>query len=93
MLVLEDYPVMELAETPAYPHVIGPRQESILHSVVLTGTSALAIGYLLTTVPSEKRLAPMVLGWMAMGALWWVGLEGISGIIHHLSKSEEKPKA
>jgi len=61
------------------------KQESILHSVVLTGTSALAIAYLLTTVPTEKRTMPMVVGWMAMGALWWVGLEGLSGIIHHLS--------
>jgi hypothetical protein len=25
-----------------------------------------------------------------MGGLWWLGLEGIAGIIHHLSKPAEK---
>lgn len=87
MRVLDGYPVMGLAEPPAiYPNVASAREQSILHSVVLTGTSALAIAYLLTTVPTEKRIAPMVVGWMAMGALWWVGLEGIAGIIHHTTK-------
>jgi hypothetical protein len=82
---------MGLAEPPAlYPYVADQREQSILHSVVLTGTSALAIAYMLTTVPYEKRIAPMVLGWMGMGGLWWLGLEGIAGIIHHLSKPAEK---
>lgn len=83
---------MGLAETP-YSNVMSSRQESILHSVVVAGTSALGIAYMLTTVPTEKRKWPMVLGWMAMGGLWWIGLEGVSGIINHLSCPEEKSKA
>jgi hypothetical protein len=93
MLVLDEPQVMGLAETPYHPNVISQRQESILHSVVVTGTSVLGIAYMLTTVPTEKRKWPMVLGWMAMGGLWWIGLEGLSGILHHLSCQEEKPKA
>lgn len=78
---------MGLAEAPAlYPNVMSQREESILHSVVLTGTSTLAIAYLLMTVPTEERKWPMVTGWMAMGFLGWLGFEGIAGIIHHVTK-------
>lgn len=76
--------------TPTYPHTLSLKEESILHSLVNLSTAALVIAYLMTTLPKDTRPIQSTIGWMGMGMAWWVGLEGLAGVIGHLSpKSSE----
>jgi hypothetical protein len=66
------------------------KQESILHSLVNMTTSALVIGYFMTTIPKDGRPIPATIGWMGMGMSWWIFLEGLAGVIAHFSPMESQ---
>lgn len=71
--------------TPA-PNIPNQKELSLFNSVMIVGSSALAIAYLLKSLPKEKNYIWGAVGWMALGGAWYGGLKGVSGIIYYYSE-------
>lgn len=79
-----------LSRVEGPPNVADNDGESMFNSVVIIGSSALGIAYLLKNLPKEKNHLWGVVGWMALGGMWYGGLKGISGVLYHFSHEQKK---